>query len=104
MEQVLKALPKGDLSLLGERGAGLSGGEARRVTLARAMQGAPGLIIADEPTADLDAETAKAITDGLMRFAQTGGTLIIATHDPALAGRMDRQIALGKSEEASCGI
>lgn len=101
LEQVLKALPKGDLSLLGERGAGLSGGEARRVTLARAMQGAPGLIIADEPTADLDAETAKAITDGLMRFAQTGGTLIIATHDPALAGRMDRQITLAQPEDPS---
>lgn len=94
LSQVLDRLPRGDLTLLGERGAGLSGGEARRVTLARALNGAPQVLLADEPTADLDAVTAADVIDGLMQFAKPGGTLVIATHDPALARRMSRQIVL----------
>lgn len=80
---------------LGETGAGLSGGEARRMTLARAILSAPDLILADEPTADLDSATATLVTDGLLAEAARGATLIIATHDPALAARMDRVIDLG---------
>lgn len=93
---VVAALPKRDLTLLGERGAGFSSGEARRVTLARALHGAPRLLIADEPTADLDATTARAITESLTRYVENGGTLIVATHDPVLAGHMNRCIALDK--------
>ncbi len=94
LAQVLAGLARGDQTRLGERGAGLSGGEARRVTLARALHGRPDLLLADEPTADLDARTAGMVTDGLMQFADAGGTLIIATHDPDLAARMSRRIGL----------
>lgn len=93
--EVVKALPHGLATRLGETGGGLSGGEARRITLARAIQGAPDLILADEPTADLDSATAALVTEGLLAEAARGATLVVATHDPALAARMDRIIDLG---------
>ncbi len=93
-DELIPGLPHGLQTRLGETGNGLSGGEARRFTLARAVFAGPDVVLADEPTADLDAETASAVTDGLMALAKAGCTLIVATHDPAVAARMDRVIAL----------
>jgi len=92
---VVKTLPRGLNTRLGETGGGLSGGEARRMTLARAILFAPDLILADEPTADLDPVTAQLVTEGLLTEAARGATLIVATHDSTLAARMDRVIDLG---------
>ena len=91
---VIAGLERGLATRPGETGGGLSGGEARRLTLARALHGGPDLILADEPTADLDAETARAVTEGLLAEAARGAALVIATHDMALAARMDRIIQL----------
>lgn len=95
VSEVAQALPRGLNTRVGETGGGLSGGEARRMTLARAILSAPDLLLADEPTADLDPATAALVTDGLLAEAARGATLIVATHDPALAARMDRVIDLG---------
>ncbi|MDF1855909.1 thiol reductant ABC exporter subunit CydD [Pseudooceanicola sp.] len=95
VSQVVAALPQGLNTRLGETGGGLSGGEARRITLARAIHGAPDVILADEPTADLDADTAAAVTRGLLAQADRGATLIVATHDSNLAAKMDRTIWIG---------
>ncbi len=95
IDSVVDALPQGLATRLGETGGGLSGGEARRITLARAIHGAPDLILADEPTADLDAGTASLIADALLAQAARGATLVVATHDAGLAARMDRIIDLG---------
>ncbi|MDM7931484.1 thiol reductant ABC exporter subunit CydD [Tabrizicola sp.] len=92
---VVQAMPKGLATRLGETGGGLSGGEARRITLARAVFGNPDVVLADEPTADLDADTAGKVTEGLLAQARRGVTLVVATHDLALAARMDRIIDLG---------
>lgn len=95
VETVVAALPGGYEVMLGETGGGLSGGEARRVTLARAIYATPDVLLADEPTADLDPATAETVMEGLATLARRGATLIIATHDPVLAARMDRSIMIG---------
>lgn len=91
---VVAALPQGLNTRLGETGGGLSGGEARRLTLARAINGKPDLILADEPTADLDPATALAVTEGLLAQVKRGASLVVATHDPNLAAKMGRIIYL----------
>lgn len=92
---VVDALPGGKQALLGETGGGLSGGEARRITLARAVFARPDILLADEPTADLDPETAGLVMAGLSQLASRGCSLIVATHDRELAARMDRIIRIG---------
>lgn len=94
---VISGLPSKDLTQLGESGAGLSGGEARRVMLARALNRAPAVLLADEPTADLDADTANDIVEALLAYVASGGTLITTTHDPRLIERMRKLIRLESS-------
>ncbi|MCL6713388.1 thiol reductant ABC exporter subunit CydD [Pseudomonas sp. R2.Fl] len=85
-----RRLPRGLHTVIGERGFGLSGGEARRVALARLFLRKPDLLLLDEPTAFLDPETERAVLQALAEFA-CGRTLIMATHSPAamrMAGRV----------------
>ena len=60
----------------------LSGGEQQRLSIARAVVNRPSILLADEPTANLDAESAGAILEIFRAFHQVGVTLIVATHDP----------------------
>lgn len=89
---IVRRLPQGLDTRLGETGGGVSGGEARRLMIARAVLGGRELILADEPTADLDPDTARRIIEALEHLGRDGRTLIVATHDPALATAMDRRI------------
>ncbi len=73
----------------------LSGGEMQRVALARAFGPRPRLILADEPTGNLDAATGERVLDLLFDLREHEGTsLVLVTHDPALAARADRRIHL----------
>jgi len=73
----------------------LSGGEQQRVAVARAMLLAPRLILADEPTGNLDAATGQVVEDLLLDVNRNRGvTLVVVTHNEALAGRMHRRIRL----------
>jgi putative ABC transport system ATP-binding protein len=75
--------------------AQLSGGEQQRVALARAVAAAPPLLLADEPTGNLDGTTGAQIIDLLFtRQARLGSTLILVTHDPALAARCSRIVSI----------
>ncbi|MDB5368507.1 MAG: transporter, ATP-binding protein [Roseomonas sp.] len=74
----------------------LSGGEQQRVALARAVVAEPSLLLADEPTGNLDRATGLMVMDLLFEIrAQLGTTLLLITHDPALASRCDRQLSMG---------
>jgi lipoprotein-releasing system ATP-binding protein len=80
---------------LAHRPAALSGGEQQRVAFARALANAPRLILADEPTGNLDPETSVMVFDALMGIVrETGLAGLIATHNPELAARMDRVVRL----------
>ncbi|MDD8022240.1 MAG: ATP-binding cassette domain-containing protein [Paracoccaceae bacterium] len=99
-QAIVATLPDGLQTRLGDLGGGVSGGEARRLALARAYLVRPHLVLADEPTADLDAVTAQAVTEGLLALRAQGAALLIATHDPALIAALDRDIPLSAEDMA----
>lgn len=85
-------LPGGLDALVGERGAGLSGGQAQRVALARALASPARVLLLDEPTAGLDAETEALVLRGLERLAAEGRALVIASHDGTVIAGAQRRL------------
>jgi lipoprotein-releasing system ATP-binding protein len=77
------------------RPAELSGGEQQRVAIARAVANAPALLLADEPTGNLDPHTSEHVFNALAALVRASGlTVMLATHNMELAGRMDRRVTL----------
>ena len=70
----------------------LSGGEQQRVAIARAVANRPSVLLADEPTANLDADSAASIMQIFLSFQQVGVTVLIATHDLALVERSGKRV------------
>jgi putative ABC transport system ATP-binding protein len=79
----------------------LSGGEMQRVAIARALANRPSLLLADEPTGELDQTTGAHIAELLDRVNADGTALVIVTHDPALAGRARRVLNMRDGELAT---
>ena len=83
----------------------LSGGEQQRLAIARAVVNRPAILLADEPAANLDSESAAAILDIFLAFHQVGVTLLIATHDPAWLARLaPRQLQLERGRLIAGGL
>jgi lipoprotein-releasing system ATP-binding protein len=92
-EELLRFLGLGHR--LTHRPGELSGGEQQRVAIARAVANAPRLLLADEPTGNLDPRTSEQVFDTLVALARaTGLSSVIATHNLDLAGRLDRRVTL----------
>lgn len=72
----------------------VSGGQAQRIALCRALLNSPRILLADEPTGNLDPESATIVVEAMRAQAAKGGTVVVATHDPALVARCDRVIRL----------
>jgi len=85
--------------------ARLSTGERQRTALARALLNRPKLLLADEPTGNLDADNAGGVMAGLSDFAKNGGAVLLVTHDDNAAARADRVVLLkdGKQADAPAG-
>ncbi len=76
------------------RATDLSGGQAQRIALARALLDSPPIVLADEPTGNLDRSNAKLVETALFEHARSGAAIVVATHDEALAARCDRTFRL----------
>ena len=72
----------------------LSGGEQQRVAIARALANEPALVLADEPTGNLDSVTAHSVLNLFRTMATAGTTVVIATHEPEIAGIIDRTVEI----------
>ncbi|HVW55581.1 MAG TPA: ABC transporter ATP-binding protein [Rhizobiaceae bacterium] len=104
-EQELAAVGLGDR--LSHYPGELSGGEQQRVAIARALAPQPSILIADEPTGNLDQATGRQIADLLFSTVEARGTtLVLVTHDPALALRCRRQVTMrsGRIEAAEAAL
>jgi putative ABC transport system ATP-binding protein len=79
---------------LGHRPPQLSGGERQRVAIARAVAGHPDVVLADEPTGNLDSVAGGQLIDLLAGLAADGTAVVVVTHDPAVAAAMDRHVLM----------
>jgi ATP-binding cassette subfamily B protein len=96
VDEFADSLPEGYDTALGENGVRLSGGQRRRIALARAVVSTAPVVLLDEPTTSLDAESARQVV-GAIRSATRDRTVLLVTHDPVLAAVADRTVHVSPS-------
>ena len=80
----------------------MSGGEQQRVAIATALANEPQLLLADEPTGELDTATAREVFDALRTAnRESGTTVVVVTHDPAVSGLVERTVAIRDGRTSS---
>ena len=95
-QRAVKALHAADfpLDLIDHRSNELSGGQMQRIAIARALVNDPALILADEPTGNLDQKTSRNVLQTFRNLRDRGRTIVLVTHDPEVAAQADRSIVI----------
>jgi putative ABC transport system ATP-binding protein len=88
---------------MGHKPTELSGGQRQRVAIARALAGEPSLLLADEPTGNLDSNTGEEIVRLFEELHKAGHTIVLVTHEPKLAARCPRAIRLSDGKVVGDG-
>ncbi|MCZ8108575.1 MAG: type I secretion system permease/ATPase [Burkholderiales bacterium] len=101
---LIQRLPGGYETVVGEDGVGLSGGQKQRLALARALYGAPRLVVLDEPNSNLDGEGDAALVAAVAGLKARGATVVIITHKPNLLGIVDKVLVMHEGEGRKIGL
>ena len=96
-------LPQGYQTRVGDGGLGLSGGMRQRIGLARALYGAPRLVVLDEPNSNLDTAGERALAEALARLKASGVTVVAVTHRPQLLRWVDKVMVMAEGQAQSFG-
>ncbi|MDF2766611.1 MAG: peptide transporter [Rhodospirillales bacterium] len=98
VHELIKSLPKGYSTEIGEAGAVLSGGQRQRIALARALFGKPALLVLDEPNSNLDRDGEVALQAALGAAKQAGTTIILVAHRPSVMESVDKVLVLSRGQ------
>ena len=101
--EAILGLPGGYDTPIGEGGVPVSGGERQRIALARAVFGAPALLVLDEPNAHLDADGEQALVEAVVRMREQGVTVVLIAQRAGVMAQVDKVLVLQAGVVAACG-
>ena len=103
VHDLIVGLPQGYETAIGEQGMLLSGGQAQRIALARALYGNPFLVVLDEPNSNLDAEGDEALTRAILGVRARNGIVIVIAHRPSAIAGLDLLLVINNGRQVEFG-